>query len=82
MEMEIRTLVVGIKESTTESLLQIRDDIQERVEIQAGYAMTENEFFQQTFFSNDCVRLALINKELSERKLNKENTRQEQVLGG
>lgn len=66
--MEIRTLIEGIKASTTEKLMEIRKDVQERVNSQAEFAMKESEFFQQEFFSNDCVRLALIDKELSERK--------------
>lgn len=66
--MEIRNLVKAIKEATTESLMEIREDIQKHVEIQAGFAMTESEFFHEPTLAKDCVKLALINKELSERK--------------
>ena len=48
--------------------MEIREDVQERVDSQAGFAMKESEFFQQAFFANDCVRLALIDKELADRK--------------
>ena len=66
--MEFKVLVEGIKASTTEKLMEIREDVQERVDSQAGFAMKESEFFQQAFFANDCVRLALIDKELADRK--------------